>query len=93
MLIRVEDDGPGIPEEHREKIFEPFYRVDKSCSRAMGGAGLGLPMTRAILERHGGTIWLEERPGGGCCFCAALPTGKWDGCSGSAGEPRTKGVV
>lgn len=63
VLIRVEDDGPGIPEEHREKIFEPFYRVDKSRSRAMGGAGLGLPMTRAILERHGGTIWLEERPG------------------------------
>ena len=93
VLIRVEDDGPGIPEEHREKIFEPFYRVDKSRSRAMGGAGLGLPMTRAILERHGGTIWLEERPGGGCCFCAALPTGKWDGCPGSAGEPRTKGVV
>lgn len=76
VLIRVEDDGPGIPEEHREKIFEPFYRVDKSRSRAMGGAGLGLPMTRAILERHGGTIWLEERPGGGCCFCAAPPHGE-----------------
>ena len=50
-------------------------------------------MTRAILERHGGTIRLEEKPGGGCCFCAALPTGKWDGYPGSAGEPRTKGVV
>lgn len=73
VLIQVSDDGPGIPLEHREKIFEPFYRVDKSRSRSMGGAGLGLPMTRAILERHGGTISLEDKPQG-TCFRITLPS-------------------
>lgn len=69
----VEDDGAGIPAECRDQIFEPFYRVDKSRSRAMGGAGLGLPMSRAILERHGGRLEAAERPGGGARFSITLP--------------------
>ena len=72
--VLVEDDGPGIPLEHREQIFEPFYRVDKSRSRSMGGAGLGLSMSRSILERHGGSLTLEERPGGGARFRILLPS-------------------
>lgn len=72
VVIRVADDGPGIPPEHRDQIFEPFYRVDKSRSRSMGGAGLGLAITRAIAERHGGGIALEPTSVG-TAFRLTLP--------------------
>lgn len=75
QLFRVEvaDQGSGIPQELREQIFEPFFRVDKSRSRQLGGAGLGLPLVRAIAELHGGAVWAEEAPGGGSCFIVTLP--------------------
>ena len=73
-IVRISDDGPGIPPEYRDQIFEPFYRIDKSRSRAMGGAGLGLSMTRAITERHGGNIILTENTGGGAAFTLTFPS-------------------
>ncbi|MEG2138218.1 MAG: HAMP domain-containing sensor histidine kinase [Oscillospiraceae bacterium] len=73
-IVRISDDGPGISPEHRDKIFEPFYRADKSRSRAMGGAGLGLPMTCAIAQRHGGDIVLTENPDGGATFTLTFPS-------------------
>lgn len=73
VCIRISDTGPGIPEEHKPLIFEPFYRVDKSRSRQMGGAGLGLATVKAILEKHHGEIRLTDRPGGGCIFTVILP--------------------
>jgi signal transduction histidine kinase len=60
--IEVADTGSGIDGEHRARVFEPFYRVDGA--RSDGGAGLGLAVSRAIVEAHGGTIWLEEAPVG-----------------------------
>lgn len=73
VRVQIRDDGPGIPKEHWKKVFEPFYRVDKSRARAMGGAGLGLPMTKAVVERHGGTITLSTAPEGGACFTLTFP--------------------
>jgi signal transduction histidine kinase len=60
--VRVNDDGPGVPDEHAERIFDRFYRADPSRSRSTGGAGLGLAIARQLVELHGGMIWYE-RPG------------------------------
>lgn len=72
VFIRVRDDGPGIPKDQKELIFEPFYRVDKSRSRQMGGAGLGLATVKAIVDKHGGTVTVEDAPGGGSIFTIRL---------------------
>lgn len=72
-VVSISDTGIGIPEEALELIFEPFYRVDKSRSRQMGGAGLGLATAKAIVEQHGGTIEASLIPEGGSCFTVHLP--------------------
>lgn len=61
----VDDHGPGIPETLRERVFDPFFRLEASRSRDTGGSGLGLAVVRAIVQRHDGSIRLEDRPGGG----------------------------
>lgn len=66
--IRVCDSGIGIPEELQPLIFEPFFRVDKSRSREMGGAGLGLALVKSILDKHNGTITVENNENNGTCF-------------------------
>ncbi|MGZ5445300.1 MAG: sensor histidine kinase [Thermoanaerobaculia bacterium] len=60
IQIRVADDGPGVPPEHGERIFDRFYRIDESRSRTTGGAGLGLAIARQLVELHGGRIWYER---------------------------------
>jgi two-component system OmpR family sensor kinase len=72
--IWVDDDGIGIPEDERERIFEPFYRLDRSRDRATGGFGLGLAISRRALEAQGGTLTVEESPLGGARFRLWLPT-------------------
>ncbi len=74
-LISVEDDGAGIPEAEREKIFEAFYRLDRSRDRATGGFGLGLSIVRQILVLHGGRISISESELGGAKFEISLPMG------------------
>ncbi|WP_053159947.1 ATP-binding protein [Pseudomonas sp. P1.8] len=71
--IWVDDDGIGIPEDERERIFEPFYRLDRSRDRATGGFGLGLAISRRALEAQGGTLTVEGSPLGGARFRLWLP--------------------
>jgi signal transduction histidine kinase len=74
-LIAVEDDGPGVPPEDRERVFEPFVRLEGSRSRDTGGAGLGLAIARAAIEGMGGAVWLEAAAGGGTRAVVTLPDG------------------
>lgn len=71
--IAVEDDGPGIPDEERDKIFAPFYRLDRSRDRATGGFGLGLSIAAKAVGLHGGTIRVERSALGGARFVITLP--------------------
>ncbi|WP_312163330.1 ATP-binding protein [Phenylobacterium sp.] len=73
VIIQVEDEGPGIPPDQLEKVFQPFYRLDVSRSSGMGGAGLGLSIVRRSAERLGGGVALENRPGGGLRATLRLP--------------------
>lgn len=73
VLLRVEDQGPGIPKQYRESIFQPFFRVDKSRSRAYGGAGLGLALVWEIATLHGGTAEVESSSENGTVMLVALP--------------------
>ena len=70
--IRVDDEGPGIAAEWRERIFEPFQQVEGSDSRVEGGTGLGLAVCKAIVERHGGRIGAEPRDPAGSRFWFTL---------------------
>lgn len=65
VALWVEDRGPGIPAAERERVFEPFYRLEASRSRDKGGAGLGLTIVKQIVESLGGHVTIEDRPGGG----------------------------
>ena len=71
--IAVSDEGPGIPEEDRSRVFERFYRVDKSRARDPGGTGLGLAIVKHLVELHGGTVRAENRAEGGARFTVSLP--------------------
>jgi len=73
VTIIVDDDGPGIPESEREKVFEPFYRLDRSRDRNTGGFGLGLSIASKAVSLHGGTLKIETSPLGGARFLITLP--------------------
>ena len=73
LLIVVEDDGEGIPEAERERVFEPFYRLDRSRDRATGGFGLGLAISRRAVENQGGRLGLTSGRRGGALFELRLP--------------------
>lgn len=72
-VLEVADEGPGIAPEHRERLFERFYRVDKSRSREMGGTGLGLALVKWAAEAHGGKVELVSELGRGSTFRLVLP--------------------
>jgi len=74
VRIRVCDQGPGIPEEHIPRLFERFYRVDKSRSRRVGGTGLGLAIVKHIIQVHKGKIEVVNNRDAGCCFVITFPT-------------------
>jgi signal transduction histidine kinase len=67
--VVVEDEGPGIPPELQDRVFDRFFRVDASRARATGGSGLGLAITREIVSAHGGRVWVSH----GSAFVVELP--------------------
>ena len=73
VLLRVKDEGLGIPKQYRESIFQPFFRLDKSRSRAYGGAGLGLALVWEIAALHGGAVEVEESSEDGTVMLVTLP--------------------
>ena len=75
VKMSVQDDGPGIPSDSCERVFERFYRVDKARSRDQGGTGLGLSIVKHIVQCHGGKVWVESEPGKGATFHFTLPQG------------------
>ncbi len=92
VTVTVDDDGPGLPEAERERVFDPFYRVEGSRSRETGGVGLGLAVVRAAARAHGGEIRLANRPEGGLRATVTLPRGREmrtpvaDRCRGRRGQ-------
>ena len=73
VALVVEDEGPGIPETDRQRVFERFYRVDKARSRETGGTGLGLSIVKHLVGLHGGDVRVENRAGGGARFTVRIP--------------------
>ncbi len=72
-IITIDDSGPGIAEQEMERVFTPFYRVERSRSRETGGTGLGLAIVRSVIHAHGGKVMLANRPEGGLRVTVALP--------------------
>ena len=74
VLIRISDDGPGIPEAKWSRVFERFYQVDTARS-IRRGSGLGLAIAKHIIASHGGEVWIEDSTLGGACLALTLPAG------------------
>src|SRR5215472_17057048 len=72
VAISVSDEGPGIPEDDLGRVFERFYRVDKSRARDPGGTGLGLAIVKHLVELHGGSVRAENEPDGGARFTITI---------------------
>ena len=73
VVVRVTDDGPGIPDDMKQEIFGRFSQIESPDARQAGGSGLGLAIARGIVQQHGGRIWVEDAPGGGSVFAFELP--------------------
>ncbi|AOY94818.1 two-component sensor histidine kinase [Cupriavidus sp. USMAA2-4] len=88
LRLCVEDDGPGVPPEERERIFEPFHRPDASRNRHTGGFGLGLAIVRRIVLLHGGQVTLDSSDSGGARFVITLPPMAEPGMPAAGAAPR-----
>lgn len=83
VVLEVADAGPGVPADEADRIFERFYRTDRSRTRSQGGVGLGLAIVRSLVEAHGGAVGYRARQGGGSVFRVVLPMA---GAADSEGE-------
>ncbi|EGK11645.1 sensor histidine kinase VicK [Desmospora sp. 8437] len=72
-ILTVRDTGEGIPQEELQRVFERFYRVDRSRNRQSGGSGIGLTIVKKLVESHSGSIQIESKPGMGTCIYIHLP--------------------
>ncbi|GGO14897.1 hypothetical protein GCM10010116_30010 [Microbispora rosea subsp. aerata] len=86
-LLEVRDDGPGIPPEDREAVFDRFTRLDDARTRDAGGSGLGLAIVKEIATRHGGTVTITDAPAGGACFTVRIPDRRQDGRASGRSSP------
>jgi len=75
VLVAVSDSGPGVPDAHKEKVFEKFHQVKQGKKISGQGVGLGLAICRTIVEAHHGAIWVEDNPDAGSVFFVLLPAG------------------
>ena len=73
VVITIDDDGPGIPQNEREKVLMPFYRIENSRNRDTGGVGLGLTISSDIILAHGGNFYLDDSPQKGLRVKISLP--------------------
>ncbi len=89
LRFSVQDQGPGIPSDEHERIFERFRQVDSSTTRSAGGTGLGLAISKAIIEEHGGRIWLRSVPGQGSTFYFQIPLSRGTSSPAPLGEDMT----
>jgi two-component system OmpR family sensor kinase len=87
VVLEVADAGPGVPAEEADRIFERFYRTDRSRTRSQGGSGLGLAIVRSLVEAHRGIVGCRARPGGGSIFRIVLPLAP--PADGEEGRPET----
>lgn len=92
VVIAVADQGLGIPEDARDKIFDRFYQVDQSATRAAGGTGLGLYICRKLADAIGGRVWLETSGPRGSVFCVSVPVRPADGSTATDEAPGSEGV-
>ena len=76
ILVTVADSGVGIPAEHLDRVFDRFYRVPMPAGSAVEGTGLGLSICKAVVEEHGGRIWVESQVGRGSTFFVTIPKGR-----------------
>ena len=73
VRIWVDDEGPGVPEEYRRKILQPYYRLERDAESAVGGSGIGLAVVEELVQMHDGRIVVEDAPTGGARFLVELP--------------------
>ncbi len=96
IVFSVSDEGPGIPEEYQEKIFERFFRIPGPVTGPRQGTGLGLSIAKRIVEEHGGRIWVESEDGGGSRFYFTLPAYEFSHSDSDPGagddEPAVQGA-
>lgn len=83
----VDDEGQGIPIADRERVWHPYVRMPRHFGSARGGSGIGLSVVRELVEQQGGTVWIEDAPGGGARFVLDLPAVASDGVIGRSGVP------
>lgn len=84
VQVWVADQGPGIPPAQRERIWEPYYRMDREIDRVVGGSGIGLSVVRDLVARHGGRTWMDDVHGGGARFVAEFPAARMPADAGEA---------
>jgi two-component system sensor histidine kinase VicK len=87
IVVSVADQGVGISPEHLNRLFDKFFRVDSGRGHHVVGSGLGLPISRTIVEAHGGRIWAESKVGQGSTFHFTLPL---DGISGGVSDSQSQ---
>jgi len=85
--ITVDDQGPGIPPRHRQRIFEEFQRLDDAEASGIAGSGIGLAVVRQIARAHGGQAYVTTAPGGGARFVVEIPGVEPAGAEGPGGRP------